>query len=145
MDVAARFAAEVEDLHAFFEAWFSEPTNESTRSIETMRGRLDESFWIVVPDGTKLSRDRVVAGVEGHAGDRPTTITIHDVQVSSDMARLGLVLGTYIERHERDGVVTERLATAGMVEDEDTPTGWRWLFVHETWLPHPRGSSGQPD
>lgn len=127
-DDSSAFAAEIADLHQFFQDWFTDP---SGRVIDEFVGRLDPGFTIVAPTGQVSDRDTIVAAVKEMAGMRPVRIT-----TTSAVLRYiaPVMLGTYVERHDLEAAVSERLATVGMVRDPATPAGFRWLFVHETWL-----------
>ena len=127
---AATFCAEVRDLHDLFQTVFSNGDPDGV-GVANFAARLDDSFWIVDPRGMRRDRASIVDAVRGHAGGGPITIQVDNCGVVID--EHDLVIGTYVERHISGTKVSERLSTAGLRRDAAAPTGWRWLFVHETW------------
>jgi hypothetical protein len=122
------FAAEVAELHRFFEDWFS---GSGERRIQEFSDRLDPNFAIVGPNGIKNDKDEIVRAVEARAGGYDVSITTTDAAL--DQAE-PLMIGTYREQHVFNGDTTHRVATAVMIADESAPTGYRWMSVHETWI-----------
>jgi hypothetical protein len=122
------FAEEVADIHRFFGEWF---TGNRDRTIGEFADRLDPGFTIVGPNGKAHGKAHIVAIVEGRFG-------AYDVEITTSHAHLTIMdpvlVGTYEERHRAGDASTRRIATVAMVEDDDTPTGYRWLSVHETWI-----------
>ena len=127
-DVGRGFADEVADLHRFFEDWFR---GRGERAIDEFSDRLDAGFTIVGPTGLKHDKAQIVRAVEERAGSYD--VAIATTQVILDHA-VPLLIGTYLEHQEFKGETTHRIATVTMAADESTPTGYRWLNVHETWI-----------
>jgi hypothetical protein len=135
MTVASEAIAEVTRLHDFFEAWYD---GETGRSIGEFRDALDDRFTIVVPGGTVVPRDEIIEAVAGGRGKHGIAIVVENF----DVVDLGtIVLCRYDEVQTQSGEETRRLSTAVMAPDTDTPGGFRWIAVHETWVPS-TGSRG---
>ena len=127
-DVEQDFADEVADLHQFFEDWFR---GTGGRSINDFADRLDAGFVIVNPGGHRLSREQIISVVEARAGGYDTAITTTHATLAMSEP---VLIGTYREHQEFKGETTHLVATVAMVADTSTPTGYRWLSVHETWF-----------
>lgn len=124
------FEAEVRELHAFFERWYSGQADPSEFS------RLDvlaDAFTMIGPDGRTARVDEVREMVRGAYAQRPIEFTIKNVAVRSDSPVV-----TYEEWQTDSGVVTGRLSTAVMAPAAHLPNGLQWLHLHETWLPDSR-------
>lgn len=120
---------EVVRLHAFFESWFAGDPNAS---ISDFVDALADDFIIVTPQGTERGKQEIVDLVIG-ARDSGT------VAIAVELERLVIdgetVVGMYEEHQTRGASTTRRLSTAVMSRAQNTPGGWLWRLVHETWLP----------
>jgi hypothetical protein len=128
MSESAAVANEIRRLHDFFEAWFS---GFQGLSISDFSDALDPGFFMVTPTGSKIHRDAVVDAVAERFGGDSAKISIRNVEI--ERTGSGVVTATYEEHQARVGQSTARISTVTMAEDETTPGGYRWLFVHETW------------
>lgn len=132
--MAEPWMTEVDELHAFFEAYFlgTIPADDVARFADV----LDDDFTIVAPNGEVSSRTDTLAMVQrGHAHTSGLTITTRDHRIVH--ADDSTVTGSYIEHHGwADGRENERLSTVLFRVDETMPNGVRWLRVHETWTVH---------
>lgn len=132
--MSASWATEVDELHAFFEAYFlgTIPADDMSRFASV----LDPDFAIVAPDGSVSDRAATLDAVgQGYAHTRDFTLTTRDHQLVH--ADGSTVIGSYIEHHGwADGRQNERLSTVVFRVDETAPNGLRWLRVHETWTIH---------
>ena len=125
---------EVDELHAFFEAYFlgTIPAEDMSRFADV----LDDDFTIAGPDGVVSDRATTLEMVrQGYAHTSDFTLTVRDHRpIHADDAT---VIGSYIEHHGwSDGRENERLTTVVFRRDDTTPNGLRWLRVHETWTVH---------
>lgn len=123
---------EIERLHRFFEDWF---TGVDGHSITEFSDSLDPQFFLVSPSAETLNKQSVVEGVADHFGRGPIEITIENVAVAREDR--GLTTATYEEHQYEQGQRTVIVSTVELAADTDTPGGYRWLFVHETWLVPP--------
>jgi len=81
------FEAEVRELHAFFQRWYSGAADP----IEILRlDVLADSFVMIGPDGESSDVDEVRAFVEAAYGRRPTEFKILNVAFHPDT-----LIGTY--------------------------------------------------
>lgn len=132
--MADPWATEVDELHAFFEAYFlgTIPADEIRRFADV----LDPDFTIVGPNGDVSDRTTTVEAVRrGHDHTRNLMLTTRDHELIH--ADSSTVVSSYIERHAwTDGRENERLSTVVFRRDDTMPNGLRWLRVHETWTVH---------
>jgi hypothetical protein len=128
----AAVTAEVEALHAFFEALFTGATDDLSRCADA----LDGDFEIVSPTGERTAREPLLEMLASARGrHEPGTFAIRVEDVRSRSLGEGLHLVTYEEWHDQGGASRGRLSSALLAEDADAPGGFRWQHVHETWLP----------
>jgi hypothetical protein len=120
---------EIVRLHDFFEEWFN---GVEGMSLAVFSEALDEQFFMVAPSGAKLSKTAVVSAVETQFGKDSAQISIRNVEIEYSAG--SAVTATYEEHQIRGGNVSARITTVTMVIDRSAPGGYRWLFVHETWL-----------
>ena len=126
----ASFEAEVRELHAFFERWYS---GVAALTEFSRMDVLADSFVLIGPDGRSSNVEQVREFVEAAYGRRPTGFEIRNVAV-----RPHTPVGTYEEWQTAGNATTGRISTAAMTLDPDTPNGLRWVHLHETWLPDVR-------
>ncbi len=136
--LAADAIAEVEALHAFFEAWFLGRIGDDDASFARLGRSLAEDFTMITPDGAAVDRAlvldqlRTMHGV--HAGGSPPfRIEIREARARPLGAHACLV--TYEEWQTIEGVGNRRASTALLARRANARDGLSWLHVHETWLP----------
>ncbi len=126
---------EIEALHRFFVAWFAGRCARDDETVEReLLQRLDERFVLIQPGGALRSRADFSSGLRSAHGTNPDfRIAIRDVQIRHSWNRH--LLATYEEwqRNARASTPPDngRLSTV-LFEVAD---GFKWLHVHETWLP----------
>jgi hypothetical protein len=126
--------AEIEDLHAFFEAWLA--GRAESDDFGRCEGVLGPDFELVVPSGDVLGRARLLAGVRAEKGGRGSEFRISTRAVRSRALSDELRLVVYEEhQHLSGGRTNQRLSSAIFRSRDDTPHGVEWLHVHETWIP----------
>ncbi|MDK1011405.1 MAG: hypothetical protein QGM48_10110 [Actinomycetota bacterium] len=123
---------EVERQHRFFEDWFN---GVEGRAIDELADSLDDEFFIVSPNGTISDRSTIVKMVEEHWGSEPVDIHIENVELKRDDP--GLLIATYKEYQNRQAESAVIASTVGLVADSTKPGGFRWIFVHESWIQSP--------
>lgn len=121
--------AEVIRLHRFFDDWFE---GRSGLTIGEFADAMDPQFTIVGPDGEVLERDAIITAVREAFGKGGVRITVGEFKV---FERNGYVVCRYNEVHTAPDETTTRISTVVMEPDPDTPGGYRWITVHETWAP----------
>ncbi len=127
--------AEVLDLHRFFEEWFQGecPPTELARLTDA----LAVDFELITPGGVALGVEELVRGLKaGHArhtgADPPFEIEIADLRVrpvGDDLA-----VAVYEERQTGPSGANQRLSSALLRRQDDTPNGVEWVHLHEVWL-----------
>lgn len=123
---------EVERQHRFFEDWFN---GVEGSAIDELADSLDDEFFIVSPNGTISDRSTIVKMVEEHWGSEPVDIHIENVELKRDDP--GLLIATYKEYQNRGAESAVIASTVGLVADSTKPGGFRWIFVHESWIQSP--------
>lgn len=136
--LAADAIAEVEALHAFFEAWFVGQVGDDDASFARLGHSLAEDFTMITPDGAAIGRAQVLEGLRAmhgaHAGGTPPfRIEIRQARARPLGAHACLV--TYEEWQTLEGAGNRRASTAVLARRAKAPDGLSWLHVHETWLP----------
>lgn len=127
--------AEIRQLHAFFEDWFTGRLERGDDALGRMAGVLDPTFFLVAPSGERLPRARLLRLLADLHGSRPEHFRILVEAAEGRVVAHDHVLATYEEVHRGDGDETRRRSTALFRPDPDAPNGFVWLFVHETWGP----------
>ena len=119
------WVTEIDELHAFFEAYFlgTIPADDVSR----FAGVLDDDFTIVGPDGSVNTRAETIAMVQqGHAHTSAMTLTTRDHELIH--ADESTVIASYVEHHGwADGRENERLTTVVFRVDDSMSNGLRWL------------------
>jgi len=136
-DFACACEKEIEELHAFFVAWFNGAVPDSDASWARVSDALAPRFVLIAPSGQRFDRESILAGIRGrygtHGPSADFAIWTQDYQARHVGA--GQALVTYEEWQRRDGGERGRLSTAAFLADERAPNEVCWLHVHETWLP----------
>ena len=124
---------EIEELHAFFVAWYNGdlPASAYAREFEA---RLDPAFTIIMPSGVELDFATLSRAMKESFGQKPGfRIEIRNVRLVH-VSETALV-ATYEEwqRDSRDESAggSGRLSTVVF----DRRGSLKWRHVHETWLP----------
>jgi len=136
---------EIEALHRFFVAWFSGACADDHALFEReLLDRLDAEFMLVPPAGTLLSSDDLTGGIRAAYGSNPDfRIAIRNLRIRHRWDRH--LLATYEEwqRNARASTPPDNGRVATVLFDVDR--GFRWLHVHETWLPESLMRAGPYD
>ena len=130
---------EVNELHAFFVAWFG-GTCERSKSLfdATLRSRIHPSCVLVSPGGTRTGGNELLAMIRAAYGSNP----LFRIEIRNLEMRIGegpYVLATY-EEWQRNAINSTpsdngRLSSALFAKSPDAPRGLQWFHIHETWLP----------
>lgn len=138
-DIFARCKREVEELHHFFEQWFTGQLSTESE-FERLTCVLAPGFELIAPHGARAPREGVLSGVKNTLGvfaadAQSFRIWIENVQLRHHEGDLCLV--TYEEWQEHNGKTNGRLSTALFRNQANTPNGVAWLHLHEVALPTP--------
>ena len=128
-----RCAAEVDDIHAFFELWFTGELPATRAELARFSDVLADDFRMIQPSGLTRTEEGIVQDVfDAHAAHDDVTIetsTFEPRAVADDTC-----LGTYEEWQTVGDDRTGRIATVLFRRDAETPNGVEWVHLHETWL-----------
>lgn len=120
-------------LHAFFEAWFNGSADPVMLDAELV-ARLDPAVVFISPEGHVLDASQLINGFKSmHSSNPNFRIGIRDVAIRQDLG--AHILATYTEWQigatASEPANNARLNTVLMTKSAP----FRWLHVHETWLP----------
>jgi hypothetical protein len=126
--LAASAAREIEALHAHFVELFT------GRSVDLSRCKaaFSPQFTMVMPDGTRLERAAILAGLAAARAPADFRIAIADIRPVWEGN--GSALLQYVEQQYRDGNTTRRLSVALFEAEAEAPCGVVWRYLHETWM-----------
>ena len=142
-DLQDRVREEIEEVHGFFVDWITGETDEGALE-KVFVPRIDDAMHFVSPDGNRLDRDELVAMFRRCHGANPDfRIAIRDVRILSELG--DHLLATYQEwqRGAKTSAKPENGRVTTVVLSRESP--FRWLHVHETWLPDTVQAAGPYD
>lgn len=139
---------EIEQLHRFFQQWFSGHLEHDEQAFARVSAVLAEGFELISPDGRRASRATLLQQLHAAhgSGQGPSRIWVEAYQGVT----LGpdLLLATYEEWQDIGASRRGRLSTALFRTRAETPNAVEWMHVHEVWLPTPNvlpGPDTDPD
>ena len=128
-----RVENEIIELHQFFLDWYNNKLSPSDENFTRVSDVLAPDFTIIFPSGENVFcqplLDRLRNANNIHANMR---IWIRNIKVRFHIGNL--ILATYEEWQEIDGLITSRLSSVVFQDNETKPNGLQWLHVHETWI-----------
>mmetsp|Transcript_47720 Transcript_47720/g.112284 ORF Transcript_47720/g.112284 Transcript_47720/m.112284 type:complete len:138 (+) Transcript_47720:2-415(+) len=131
-DLEARVRAEIDRLHVFFQEWFLGKLEDD--AFSSFANAMDESFVIISPRGVATPMPALGDDLRKAKGAWPGgRIWIENGKVLRNEG--GIIIATYEEWQQTTGDSKGRLSTCLLREEAGAPGGFRWLHVHETWLP----------
>lgn len=114
--------AEVADLHAFFERWFS--GDAARDEIGRLTAALAPGFTLISPDGVVRSKAAVIATVDASHGRSLLAIEVRNLRLLAETPTH--LIARYEEWHN------ETVGRVSTVVFEHHDGALRWLTVHET-------------
>ena len=135
--------AEIEDVHQFFVRWFT--GTAGPEELDTLFApRLDDAVMFFSPDGNTMGRDGLIGLFRGAHGANPDfRIAIRDVAVRHDLGAHLLATYTEWQRGARSSAKSENARFTTVLLKKESP--FRWLHIHETWLPEADRAAGSFD
>ena len=135
--------AEIEDVHRFFERWFTGAAD--AEDLDTLFvSRLDDDVIFMSPDGNRMGRDGLIGLFRNAHGNNPDfRIAIRDVAVRRDLGTHLLATYTEWQKAARSSAESENARFTTVLLKKDRP--FRWLHIHETWLPEVERAAGSFD
>jgi hypothetical protein len=126
--LAAAAAREIETIHAAFVELFTGRSRDFSRCFVAFAQDLE----MATPDGARLDRKTILAGLEEARAEPDFRISISDIRPIWEDGNS--VLLQYVEQQYRDGRTTRRLSTALFEAQAEAPYGVVWRYLHETWM-----------
>lgn len=126
--LAQAAAREVVELHAFFVEAFTGRIGDFTRAEQA----LAPDLLMVTPEGRRVNRVQIMAGLRNAKARADFRITIHDIKPVSEAER-GVLL-QYVEEQYRDGETSKRVSVALFEAASEAPCGVVWRYLQETWI-----------
>ncbi len=120
---------EIEELHHFFELWFTGKINED--DIERFIEVLDDDFQLIAPNGASMNQEQITSLIIKLYNNTKRTIWVENIETRVVGT---LVQATYHEYQQGNGTNTKRISSALFKYDPEMPNYARWLHVHETWV-----------
>jgi hypothetical protein len=124
-------------MHEAIERWFVTGDDDA---FDRLAGVLAPEFVIVVPGGSAVDRDALLAGLADAGGSRADDDPVFGIEIRHVEPRLtgdGYCLVTYEEWQSGDGDETGRVSSALFRPADGAPEGVEWVHLHETWLASP--------
>ena len=134
---------EIEDVHRFFVRWFT-GTAALSELNDLFVSRLDDDMIFLSPDGHPMGREGLVGMFESAHGNNPDfRIAIRDVTVQRDLGEHVLATYTEWQRAARSSARSDNGRFTTVLLKKAQP--FRWLHIHETWLPEAVQAAGPFD
>ena len=134
---------EIDDLHVFFVEWFNGTADKDSYEARFV-SRFDPGVIFVGPNGMLLEHEQLMGMMRDAHGSNPDfRIAIRDVTIRQQSAEQLIVTYTEWQRNaiNSDEADNGRLTTAVL----STTKPFRWLHIHETWLPEEIAAAGPYD
>jgi len=135
MSMKKRCRNEVEQLHMFFQDWFTGAAAGDEASFARVGAVLADDFRLISPRGEEYDREGILQVIRAAHGSRPGGIEIWITDFEVRYAVDSLCVATYREWQRVDGQQTCRASTVVFRETLTTPNRVEWTHLHETWLP----------
>ncbi len=135
-ELAQACRTEIEQLHRFFEQWFTGRLPREDAELKRFSAVIADSFEMITPDGAAVSRADLMKRIpeaHGKYADEAFRIEIKNVAVRPLADEL--FLATYEEWQEHKEQRRGRRSSAVFRRKTETPNGVEWLHLHEVWLP----------
>lgn len=126
--LAGSAAREVVELHAFFVEAFTGRNRDFNRAEQALAA----DMLMVTPEGRRVTRAQIMAGLTNAKARGDFRITIRDIKPVSEAGQS--VLLQYVEEQYRDGETSERVSVALFEAAPEAPCGVVWRYLQETWI-----------
>ena len=119
---------EIDDLHLFFQAWYS--GGDNTFDLDRVTTVLAPEFELLAPNDEWITREQLLDELYEGRGRYPTLmITIEHLgyrPYGTDAASL-----EYTEQHVENGQVDKRLCCASLRRARSGSSGIEWVAIYE--------------
>ena len=124
---------EVEELHAFFVAWYNGNLPDCAFDDEFI-ARLGSEFTIIMPSGIELDYDTLSSAMRQAFGKKPGfRIEIRNVRLIHATETMAIASYEEWQHMENEGAEPSRGRVSTVAFSREGRL--KWLHVHETWLP----------
>lgn len=136
MGVLNNAEQEITDFHRAAQGWLSGRTERSQATLDRLTRQLASSFVTIMPDGTNLHREDMIAVMADGYGTRGGNfeIMVRNLHTLIETPVLTIVMFEEWQRFG-SGKVTARQSTATLGSCIGNRNDLEWLLLHETWLP----------
>jgi hypothetical protein len=132
---AAACQREIEDLHAFFVAWFRGDVPDTDEVWARAPQVMAPGFVLVSPGGDRHERADLLTAIRAQHGGHAAGFDIWTKGFEVIAIGRDQITVRYEEWQRRGEDVLGRASLAVFAYDESAPHGVVWLAVQETWLP----------
>ncbi|TDJ31482.1 MAG: hypothetical protein E2O56_07015 [Gammaproteobacteria bacterium] len=131
--------SEIEELHAFIQAWMRGTLPRTTQAFERFDNPLSDTFLVVHPSGQSDDKTSICQKVYGAHGVKPDDFTIEIRDIRSRVVHPPWCLLTYEEWQSSGGKETGRISSVLFRETNgESGDGVAWVHLHETCLSEER-------
>lgn len=130
---------EVEELHRFFVAWFAGEADKAELD-SVFASHLDDGVLYITPDGNRIEHAGLLDMLRGtHGANADFRIQVRDVRILRDLGEHLIVTYSEWQKQARFSEPSNnaRFTTALMTKAQP----FKWLHIHETWLPEAERAS----
>ena len=136
-DLTGAVAREIAALHLFLEQWFNGTLSDSDDVFAAgLERRLVPGFVYIQPAGLVLLRADLIEQIRPRHGASPEfRIRVAEIALQDSVGTGPLILATYHEyqRGARNSAADNARLSSVLLRREGAD--FRWLHIHETWLP----------
>jgi hypothetical protein len=129
LDEACRL--EIQQLHAFIQAWMRGSLPQTPRSFERFENSLSDDFLIIHPSGRSDDKTSISEKVYGAHGVKQDDFSIEIRHIRARLVHPPWCLLTYEEWQSDAGKSTARFSSVLFYQGDD---GLEWVHLQETWL-----------
>jgi hypothetical protein len=126
---------EIQALHQFFEDWFIGRLEKTPAAFARFEQVMAPEMSFIAPSGAPLNRAALVDFLwQSNGKNQHDTLRIWTENETARRITDDLVVAIYEEHQMLNGEHTVRRSSVLFQANTETPLGWQWQHVHETWL-----------
>ena len=142
MNLENEVREEIEEMHRFFVDWFNGKAAQPV--FDEFTSRFDDTVKYIGAEGSLLDRTALIGFLGGAQGIASNfRIAIRDVKIQSLSDSHIVVTYTEWQRHATFSDRPENGRITTLILSKSKP--FRWMHIHETWLPEAIDKAGPYD